>query len=412
MKIWLIQTGEPLPVDESVRKMRAAIVAEILVDKGHSVLWWTSAFDHFRKDWIFTKDFEFTLKKNLKIKALKGIGYKKNISFSRFIDHRIVAWKFRKYIAKMRRPNIIVTSMPPHDLAWESVRFAKENKIPVLVDIRDPWPDIFLNYVPKGVRELAKIMLFRDFQMIKKTMGMADGLVAATNTFLEWGLNYADREKTWRDRVFRHGYKRFKVVNNSRILYKFKDLMEILEKKFIVFFVGTISRTYHNPSILLEVAKRLFEYKNIHFIIAGDGELLDELKKKAERYDNISLTGWLEQNEIEYLLQHSKIGVCPSTKVVDLPTNKVFAYLSAGLPILSAFHGEIKEIIEKYEIGFYYPPNDVDSLANYIKKLYGNARLYKKMSENAQKVFEKMFNADEIYEEYAEHIEKIVNDTW
>ena len=408
MNIWLIQTGEPLPLDNSVKKMRTAILADELIKRGHSVLWWTSAFDHFKKEWLFEKDNEVELKNWIKIKALKGLGYKKNVSFLRFIDHRIVARKFRKIAPKMSKPDVIIASMPPHDLAYHSAMFAKKYDIPVLVDIRDPWPDIFLNHVPKTLQRFAKAALYSDVQMVKKTMKMADGLIAVTNTFLDWGLNYAIREKTLTDKVLPLGYKKQKTLNDTKTA-KFTHLIEELKDKFIIFFVGTMSRKYHNPSILLEVAGRV-KNKNIHFIIAGTGELFKELKENSKRLDNTTLTGWLNQDEIEFWLKSSRIGVCPVNKEMDLPTNKAYAYLSAGLPIISAFQGDLKGIIEKYQIGFYYPPNDIDALTNCVMKLYNNPDLHKQMSENAKRVFDEMFDTDKIYEEYTEHIEKVANE--
>lgn len=46
MNIWLIQIGEILPLEEKAKKMRTALLADKLVERGYSVLWWTSAFDH------------------------------------------------------------------------------------------------------------------------------------------------------------------------------------------------------------------------------------------------------------------------------------------------------------------------------------------------------------------------------
>jgi len=88
----------------------------------------------------------------------------------------------------------------------------------------------------------------------------------------------------------------------------------------------------------------------------------------------------------------------------------MFLYLSAGLPVISAFQGDSKEIIEKYQIGFYYPPNDVGALNECIIKLYKDQVLYKRMSENAKKIFKEMFDADKIYEEYAEHVERVAKE--
>ncbi len=407
LNIWLIQATEPLPI---IRKLRTSFYADKLIGRGHNVIWFASAFDHFSKKWIFEKDTDFELENGVKIKTLKGVGYKKNLSFVRYIDHRLIAWKFKNIAPNMQKPDIIIASTPAYDLAYESVVFARKNNIPVVVDIRDPWPDLFLDHFHPRLRSLIKVLLHRDFQMIKGAMEMAYSLTAVTNTFLEWGLNYAGRKKTWRDKVFPLGYKRSSDLNNNEPPERLKKIFNVIKRKFNIFFVGTISNSYHNPFILLEVAKKFVNYNNIHFIIAGDGERFLELKKNTQNLSNVTVTGWLDKKEIDFLLQHSKIGVCPMTKVVDLPTNKVYSYLSAGLPIISAFQGDLKEIIEKYQIGFYYPPNDVESFVENIKKLYEDKDIYKRMSKNAQRVFDEMFDANKIYEEYVEHIETIARD--
>ena len=132
MKIWLIQTGETLPLFEGTRKMRTGILADRLADKGHQVLWWTSAFDHFRKEWVSENDSTISLGRGIDAVLLKGRGYKKNISLQRFIDHRIVASKFSKKAEEYQKPDVMVVSTPPHDLAFEAVKFAKEKDIPTI----------------------------------------------------------------------------------------------------------------------------------------------------------------------------------------------------------------------------------------------------------------------------------------
>ena len=80
MNIWLIQIGESLPTELGTPKLRTASLSEKLTERGYSVLWWASAFDHFKKEWIFKKHTELIVKEDLKIVALKGLGYKKKIS--------------------------------------------------------------------------------------------------------------------------------------------------------------------------------------------------------------------------------------------------------------------------------------------------------------------------------------------
>jgi glycosyltransferase involved in cell wall biosynthesis len=408
MNIWLIQTGEQLPVKENVRKMRTALLADKLTERGHSVVWWASAFDHLRKSWVFDKDCDVELNENYKIKIIKAIGYKKNISLSRYIDYKIVARKFEKTIQGERRPDIIIASMPSYDLAYNAVMFARRNDIKILVDIRDQWPDIFLKYFPSSLRWFARLVLYKDFSKVKQVMTKADALIAMMDDLLEWGLAYAQREKTWRDRVFYLGCKKESDINNDS--GRIQDLMIKIRNKFVVLFVGTFA-TFHNPSILIDCAARLVK-SDIIFVLAGDGELFDQIKRKALSLPNVILTGWLNQKEIASLLKHSHAGVCPTPGRHDMMflPNKAFMYFSASLPVLTAFDGPLRDILERHQAGFYYEPQDAETLVEKIKVLYKNKELYNRMSRNALKMFNDEFDADKIYEEYADHIERIAGD--
>lgn len=63
LSIWLIQTGEPLPIEDSVQEMRTKILAQKLIERGHSIVYWGSAFDHFRKTWRVKTDARVDLEK-------------------------------------------------------------------------------------------------------------------------------------------------------------------------------------------------------------------------------------------------------------------------------------------------------------------------------------------------------------
>jgi len=405
MNIWIITIGEPLPTASNDKKLRSAILADKLLSKGHSVSFFASAFDHLKKKWTYTTDTSLKINDYFDLHILKGTGYKKNISLKRITDHRIISKKFLQKAVKLRKPDLIVVSMPPHDLAYHAVMFANKNNIPVVIDIRDPWPDIFLQAFPSFLSVFLRKILYRDFNYVKKAMQNADALLATTSTMLNWGLKYAARPKTTLDKVFFLGQKR--TDPNEVTLHETEDIKN-LKSKFIIFFVGTFSH-YHSPLILLDVAKKLDSFKDIHFVIAGDGQLMAELRAKSKGLANVTLTGWLNDADIAAWLRISKVGVCITPKTIDILPNKTGTYLSAGLPIISAFQGDLKSLIEKEQIGFYYPPGDADELAACILKLYQDKSLYQKMSENARRVFTKLFDADKVYDEYANHIEEIAN---
>jgi glycosyltransferase involved in cell wall biosynthesis len=404
MNIWLVQIGETLPLKSDVRKLRTAVLADKLIEQGHSVLWWASSFDHLQKKWVTKRDDEFRLSDSYVIKTLKGSGYKRNVSLCRFVDHRKIANKFKKHALSEKQPDVIIASMPSHDLAYEVVQYAHRNNIPVIIDIRDPWPDIFLSHVPPFLHKIALKLLKHDFTMVTECMKKADALTSMMNSLLTWGLRYAERKKSWKDEVFYLGYKKTAVKNTSN--NKIVPMLDQLSGKFIVIFIGTFA-AYHNPTILLDVAERLSSL-NILFVLAGQGELSNIIHRRASGMKNVILPGWLNQDEISLLLKNGNVGVCPTEKNSEFLPNKAFAYLSEGLPIVSAFEGDLRIIMSDRNIGLFYPPNDIYALSNCIRQLYEQKDLYETMRRNAQLTFCEIGDADLIYEKYVQHIEKIV----
>ena len=74
MKIWLLTIGEPVPLGAGVRDRlhRTGAFARYLVSRGHEVTWWTSAFDHFRKQHLAAEDTFLTEPDGLGIRLLRA----------------------------------------------------------------------------------------------------------------------------------------------------------------------------------------------------------------------------------------------------------------------------------------------------------------------------------------------------
>lgn len=400
MKVWLLQLGETLPLKANTRPLRTSLLADELVRQGHSVVWWASAFDHLRKEWVFDKDTTHTICDGFQIVALKGLSYRKNFSLSRFLGHRIIASKFRKAARVMDKPDVIVSSMPAYDLSLAATIYAKSNNIPILIDIRDQWPENFLDRVPRSMRNVVRIALYNEFSMLRRLLKGADGIISMTDVLLEWGLAYAGRERCWKDQVFYLGYS--KGIYSDNTSNSIHMLKEKLKGKFVVTFIGTFAM-YHNPSVLIECA-RVTDSDDVVFVLAGDGELLKGMKRRASGMQNVLFTGWLNPSEITTLLESSHIGVCPtgSLNTNFFFPNKAFMYWSAGLPILSAFGGEIKSVIEIHKVGYSY--TDCQSLLQCINTLRKDSNLYQEMSSNAKTLFVQRFDTTKIYLDYVLHI--------
>ena len=147
------------------------------------------------------------------------------------------------------------------------------------------------------------------------------------------------------------------------------------------------------------------------FVLAGYGSLCQKAKEEAKSQRNVFFPGWLNGDEIDALLLKSKIGICPYSKKSEIFPNKAFMYLSAGIPVISSYQGDLKSIIESERIGYYFNPGDVDALTDAILTLSGNLRIREEMSRNANRVFELRFSEEKIYQGYADFVERMASES-
>lgn len=407
MIVWLIKINEPLPFEEKERKGRTSLMADSLADSNDMVIWWTSTFNHYPKQKYNSKSKIIKIKENYHIYMLPSIGYKKNVSLMRYIDHFFVSKMFKLKSRRCKKPDLIIASSPWHHLAYEAIRYAKKNNIYVILDVRDPWPDSFLQYIPDGYKNLMKLLLFYDFHIMKFSAKNANSITAVSNSLMNFGLNYAEREQTKYDKVFYNGYKIPVNKNKFDINTPSLSKVESIKESFIVIYIGGFSEL-HDPSILLAIADSL-KSLSIQFVLAGKGEKYAELENKSKMMNNIHLVGWLNNNEIAKLISYGNVGFAPTNFVSEILPNKAIMYLSGGLPVISAFHGDLRIIINKYQAGLNYTPGNMVEVKNAIRKLYDDEELYKQMSKNALVVYNNFFRSDLIFERYKQFVKEIVS---
>ncbi len=147
--------------------------------------------------------------------------------------------------------------------------------------------------------------------------------------------------------------------------------------------------------------------KDILFTLAGTGQQYEAIKKRAKNLPNVVISGWLDEQAIHQLLQKSWAGLVPCKSVENAAPNKVFEYLSAGLPLISSLEGEIAGLIERHQMGLNYHSGDAEGLFTVIQKMASGSDLREEMSANGRLFFNTYGDADKIYSEYADFIEEI-----
>jgi glycosyltransferase involved in cell wall biosynthesis len=222
---------------------------------------------------------------------------------------------------------------------------------------------------------------------------------------LDWSLTKIERSARKWDRVFYHGY----IKNSFESISNNINSDPLWGDKKVFLFVGTFGKSYE-LELIINVARRYNEMQNsdIGFCIAGTGDQYDSLKEKVAKLPNVSLPGWVDNSHIQRFLQCAWAGIVPCRSVENAAPNKVFEYLSAGLPLVSSLEGEIADLIQRHRIGVNYKAGDSEDLYQCINKLSGDTNLRNNMSQAASFFFREFGDADRIYDEYANHIEKLV----
>ena len=65
--------------------------------------------------------------------------------------------------------------------------------------------------------------------------------------------------------------------------------------------------------------------------------------------------------------------------------NKLFDYIHSGIPVLSSELVELKNIIEKYNVGYFIQSHDPKHIAGVINSIFGDEISYQQKKENTKK---------------------------
>lgn len=362
-------------------------IAEMAANSGCDVEVVTSSFYHTKKCQRDKKEtvaeYPFTL--------IKESSYKKNVSIKRIISHAGFAKGVVKYLNSRKKPDIIYLFVPPTGLAKKVVKFANKNKIKVIIDVLDLWPEAFEMVLPK----IAKPLLAPIQKSAEYVYKNADDIVAVSKT-------YADKVEQYNT----HGAKSLAVyigtdlkVFDSYVSHA-TDLND-KQRPITMAYIGMFGKSY-DLIFVMRAMKELIEsgYDKIEFLVMGDGPRREEFESYA--VDNklpVRFTGRLSYEDMVKKLVKCdfSINVLDENSFASI-INKHADYLAAGIPTINVQKDkEFSNLILKYNAGFVSPLNDIESLKQDMKILADDAEKRKEMGKNARTVAENFFDRNHTY---------------
>ena len=408
LTVWILQTGEPLHSDDgNPRPMRAINLANALVDKGHNVILWSSGFYHQEKRHRSRNFEKIYINDKLEIRLIPSCGYKKHIGLMRLLDHFQLAWNLKKLLKKEKTlPDIAFIGYPPIETAAVMSKWLKNRRVPMMLDVKDLWPSIFVDAFPTILSPIVRILFHPYFYFAKRTIRDVDGISTMSLGFLNWCLSFANKSKSVNDRVVRlttlNSEANISELSSAELWWSELGVNPDGPK---VFFTGTFSTAFDFNQIYI-AAKSI---NSCQFILCGHGPCLDQVKELMRDLPNVIFPGWIDRFQMESLANMSLATLAPYKNVknftLNIP-NKIVDSLLLGLPILSPLTGEVESLISNRKVGFTY--NNNNPLASCIQSLVDDDKLQNLMSINAKRLYEEEFEFNKVYGGLVDHLEGMV----
>ena len=292
-----------------------------------------------------------------------------------------ISFSFSAFWAGLfQKTDLIIATSPQFftALAGRTLSFWKRK--PWIMEVRDLWPESI-----KTVGAMNDNIFIRYFEKEELwCYRSASKIVTVTDAF--------------KANLIRKGVtpEKILVVKNGANLDLFKPvekdeqlLNELgLKGKTILGYIGTHGMA-HKLDFLADCAKQL-EHTNYHFLFLGNGAEKQKLvdKVKQEQIKNITLLDSVPKNKVvSYLsiIDIALINLRKSDLFKTVIPSKIFENAAMQIPILIGVDGEARSIVEQYEAGLFYEPENSNDFLDKLE-IIGTPEQYKKCQEGGLKL--------------------------
>ncbi|MCK3685165.1 glycosyltransferase family 4 protein [Maribellus sp. YY47] len=276
-----------------------------------------------------------------------------------------ISFSFSAFWAGLfQKTDLIIATSPQFftALAGRTLSFWKRK--PWIMEVRDLWPESI-----KTVGAMKDNIFIRYFEKEELwCYKSAYKIVTVTDAFKENLIRKGIAPE--KIKVVKNGanMELFKPVEKDRQLLKELDL----EGKTILGYIGTHGMA-HKLDFLADCARQL-QNTSYHFLFLGNGAEKQKLveKVKQEQLKNITLLDSVPKNEVvRYLsiIDIALINLRKSDLFKTVIPSKIFENAAMQIPILIGVDGEARSIVEQYEAGLFYEPEDIEDFLTKLKKL-------------------------------------------
>lgn len=393
--VLVIKTGEPL-LSASSRLSRAlylsALTAEVL-----PTTFLTSSYDHHTEQSL--SNLEINSSHKFKLRTVFQFPYLKKSYLSRVISSHLSVVSFLSWIYLNRSSvSLIICAFPTPELATAVAVLSRLLSIPLVLDVRDMWPDVIDSLLPLKRRRFAALF-FIYYRLLRLLSVKLSTVILTGSTFYAKHLSPSANDKVLIFPVMNVSISsdiESTLSGPSSIASRNQDSYNGVIK---IVFCGTLG----NSNCLTEILEYFLSLGSssanapFHFSFYGDGEKYEYYRSFDSPF--LKFNGWTSLTSS--LLPQYDLALLPYPRTVwyeEFFGNKYFECLDAGIPVLlSHGRGLAYDVITRYGLGLSYnhspsslfeilaslqkDPTHLDLMRSNILNFYTLFRRYRRFKE-------------------------------
>ncbi|MFT4538008.1 MAG: glycosyltransferase involved in cell wall biosynthesis [Planctomycetota bacterium] len=274
---------------------------------------------------------------------------------------------------RLPKCDLVIATSPQFFCGWAGVWAARAKRRPLVLEIRDIWPESIDAVGALGSGGWIRSTAMRYLAWLERRM------YAAATKIVTVGDGYQQK-------LLERGVpaERIAVITNGveDALFwprpadaRLRAQAGATETDFLVGYVGTVGMA-HGLEVLVDAARLARDrgLQRLRFVVVGDGACLSDLRSQVEGDDSLPLTfiGRRPKQEMPNWL--ASLDAC-CIHLRDKPTfrtvlpSKIFEAAATSRPILLGVRGEAQRIVDRLACGVAFEPESAEGLVAAAQEL-------------------------------------------
>jgi glycosyltransferase involved in cell wall biosynthesis len=298
---------------------------------------------------------------------------------------------------RVPRPDVVIATSPQLLCAAAGRLLARRFAAPLVMEVRDLWPE---SLVAVGVSRTRSLLVASLERLARNLYRRAARVVTIT--------------EAQRAAIIACGIQpeRVSVVPNG------VDALFLEEReaprnngRFITTYIGTLGMA-HKVETLLEAARLLRHQPGFLFRIVGEGAERGRLETAARdlRLDNVEFAGQRPREEVPRWIAESDVCAVLLRRTpvfLTVVPSKMIEVMAVGRPIVLGVEGEARSLLERAGAGIAVPPEDAPALADALQRLRQDAPLREQLGASGRSFVQQEFRREALAARYLGILEQV-----